>query len=136
MDVFLIKDSVIENCISADSTERAQQFYPDYTCIERTELLSQFGIGDLYNAGVFTKSPPKPPILYPISRLTFLRRFTAQQRIAIRAQEDAVIKDALQMLDLAEEVKLDDQDTVFFVNYLVTQNLITEEDSLRILGVV
>ena len=136
MDVFLIKDGVIENCISADSTERAQQFYPDYTCIERTEELNQFGIGDLYNAGVFTKSPPKPPVLYPISRLDFLRRFTAQQRISIRETDDPIIKDALQMLDLAEQIELDDQDTVFFVNYLVTQNLITEEDSLRILGVV
>lgn len=136
MNVFLIKDGVIENCILADSTERAQQFYPDYTCIEQTEFLNQFGIGDFYDADVFIKSPPKPPILYPISRLDFLRRFTAQQRIDIRSNDDPIIKDALQMLDLAEQIELDDQDTVFFVNYLVTQNLITEEDSLRILGVV
>lgn len=57
MDVFLIKDGVVENCICADSVARAQQFYPEYVCIERTPELSQFGPGDLYDGTNFSHPP-------------------------------------------------------------------------------
>ena len=135
MDVFLIINGVIENCICADSVARAQQFYPDHTCIERTPELSQFGPGDLYDGANFSKVPVVilPP--GPVSRLEFLRRFSAQQRIAIRAANDPVIVDGLQLLDLAEDVNLQDPDTVYFVNYCATQGYITQTDADRILGV-
>ena len=136
MDVFLIKDGVVENCICADSVARALLFYPDYTCIERTPELSQFGITDLYDGTNFSKAPVivLPP--GPLSRLEFLRSFTAQQRIAIRAANDPVIIDALQLLDLAEDVNLQDPDVVYFVNYCATQEYITTADANRILGVI
>jgi hypothetical protein len=135
MDVFLIKDGIVENCICADSVARAQQFYPDHTCIERTPELSQFGPGDLFDGVDFSKAPVVilPP--GPVSRLEFLRRFSAQQRIAIRAANDPVIVDGLQLLDLAEDVNLQDPDTVYFVNYCATQGYITQADADRILGV-
>ena len=135
MDVFLIKDGVVENCICADSVARAQQFYPDYICIERTGDLTQFGPGDLYDGVDFSKAPVVilPP--GPVSRLEFLRRFTAQQRIAIRAANDPVIVDGLQLLDLAEDVNLQDPDTVYFVNHCASQGYITQADADRILGV-
>lgn len=57
MDVFLIANGVAENCICADSVERAQQFYPDHICIERTPELAQFGPGDLYD-GINFSHPP------------------------------------------------------------------------------
>jgi len=136
MDVFLIKDGIVENCICADSVARAQQFYPDHTCIERTPELSQFGPGDLYDGTDFSKAPVVilPP--GPVTRLEFLRRFTAQQRIAIRAANDPVIVDGLQLLDLAEDVNLQDPDTVYFVNYCADQGYISTADANRILGVV
>lgn len=135
MDVFLIKDGVIENCICADSVERALLFYPDHTCIERTSELSQFGPRDLYDGTDFSKAPVivLPP--GPVTRLEFLRSFTAQQRIAIRAANDPVIVDALQLLDLADDVNLQDPDVVYFVNYIATNGFITTEDANRILGV-
>jgi hypothetical protein len=135
MDVFLIINGVIENCICADSVERAQQFYPDHICIERTPELSQFGPGDLYDGANFSKAPVVilPP--GPVTRLEFLRRFTAQQRIAIRAANDPVIVDGLQLLDLAEDVNLQDPDTVYFVNHCANQGYITPADADRILGV-
>ena len=135
MDVFLIKDGIVENCICADSVARAQQFYPDYICIERTPELAQYGPGDLFDGTNFSKAPVvvRPP--GPVSRLEFLRRFTAQQRIAIRAANDPVIVDGLQLLDLAEDVNLQDPDTVYFVNYCADQGYITQADADRILGV-
>ena len=135
MDVFLIKNGVIENCICADSTERAQQFYPDHICIERTVELSQYGPSDLYDGTDFSKAPVVILPLGPVSRLEFLRSFTAQQRISIRAANDPIIVDALQLLDLAEDVNLQDPDVVYFVNYCATQEYITTADANRILGV-
>ena len=135
MDVFLIKDGIIENRICADSVARAQQFYPDYICIERTGNLTQFGPGDLYDGVDFSKAPVVVLPPGPVSRLEFLRRFTAQQRIAIRAANDPVIVDGLQLLDLAEDVNLQDPDTVYFVNHCASQGYITQADADRILGV-
>ena len=136
MDVILIKAGVIENVICADYVERALVFYPDYTCIERTSELSQFGSGDLYDGTDFSKAPVIVLPTNSLSRLDFLRSFTAQQRIAIRAANDPIIVDAMDLLNLAETVELDDPDTVYFVNYLATQGFITIEDANRILGAV
>jgi hypothetical protein len=135
MDVFLIKDGIVENCICADSTERALEFYPDYICIERVGELTQFGPGDLYDGNNFSKAPVVVVPPGPVSRLDFLRSFTAQQRISIRAANDPVIVDALQLLDLAEDVNLQDPDVVYFVNYCATQEYITQAAANRILGV-
>ena len=133
--MFLITGGVVENCICADSVARAQQFYPDHICIERAGDLMQYGPGDLYDGVNFSKAPVVilPP--GPVSRLEFLRSFTAQQRIAIRAANDPVIVDALQLLDLAEDVNLQDPDVVYFVNYCASQGYITQADADRILGV-
>lgn len=134
MDVLLIKNGVVENCICADSVARAQQFFPDHLCIERTEALRKWGPGDLYDGAAFSKAPRLvQPV--PLTRLEFLRRFTPQQRISIRASNDPVIQDGMGLLDLAQEVRVDDTDTVYFVNYLAQQNLITQADADRILGV-
>lgn len=54
MDVFLILDGKVVNCICADSVARAQQFYPNYICIERTEALREWGVGDLYDGTNFS----------------------------------------------------------------------------------
>ena len=51
MDVLLILDGKVENCICADSVERAQQFYPQHICIERTEALREAVAADpIYGA--------------------------------------------------------------------------------------
>ena len=136
MDVFLIKAGVVENVICADSVERALLFYPDHTCIERTAELNQFGPSDLYDGTTFSKASVVVMPPGPVTRLEFLRSFTAQQRIAIRAANDPVIVDALQLLDLADDVNLQDPDVVYFVNYCAAQGYITIADASRILGVL
>jgi hypothetical protein len=135
MDVFLILNGVVDNCICADSVARAQQFYPHHVCIERTPELSQYGPGDLFDGVDFSKAPVVIVPPGPVSRLAFLRSFTAQQRISIRAANDPVIVDALQLLDLAEDVNLQDPDVVYFVTYCAQQAYITQADADRILGV-
>jgi len=134
MDVFLIKDGKVENCICADSVERAQRFYPDHICIERTDALRGYGPGDLYDGQNFSKAP-YVHVIVPVSRLEFLRRFTPEQRIAIRASTDPVIIDAHELLDIATEIAADDPDTIRYVRYLQQQGFISAADADRILEV-
>ncbi len=134
MDVFLIKDGKVQKCICADSVERAQQFFPDYLCIERTEEYRAFGPGDFYDGTSFSKAP-YVPVIQPVTRLEFLRRFTPEQRIAIRASTDPVIIDGRELLDLAQEVRADDPDTIRYVRYLEQQGFITAADANRFLEV-
>lgn len=56
MDVLLISNGVVVNCICSDSVSRAQTFYPDHLCIERTEDLRGWGPGDLYDGVNFSHS--------------------------------------------------------------------------------
>jgi hypothetical protein len=134
MDVLLIKDGKVENCICADSVSRAQQFYPDHICIERTDALRGFGPGDLYDGTNFSKAP-YVRVIVPVTRLEFLRRFTPEQRIAIRASTDPMVIDGRELLDMASDVSADDPDTILYVRYLQQQGFISAEDADRILEV-
>jgi len=134
MDVLLVKDGKVDNCICADSVARAQQFYPDHICIERTDDLRGFGPGDLYDGTNFSKAP-YVRVIVPVTRLEFLRRFTPEQRIAIRASTDPIIIDGRELLDMASDVSADDPDTIMYVRYLQQQGFISAEDADRILEV-
>lgn len=46
MDVFLIRDGVIENVAVFDSLEHAQQLCPEHTVVERVEENRHLNIGD------------------------------------------------------------------------------------------
>lgn len=81
MDVLLIKDGRVENCISADSVDRALTFHPDYICMAR---VGNEGPGYTYDGTTFT--PPPPPVIVPdlrITQLAFMTRFTDSEAIAI-----------------------------------------------------
>lgn len=139
MDVILIAATgVVDNVICADSTERAAQFYPDHTCIERTEALAAVGPGHTYDAvaDAFT-APPEPapaPLSWPA--LEFLRRIPAGARIAMRAAAkiDPVMEDGLGLLDRADTVHADDPDLVRLLGYCVAQGHITAQERDTILG--
>lgn len=77
--------------------------------------------GDSYIDGEWVYAP-RPAV--PLTQLQFLRRFTAQERIAIRSSTDPVIIDFLHLLDLAQEVLTDDPDTVAAIGYLEQQGYI------------
>ncbi|MBP8282825.1 MAG: hypothetical protein KAX46_02760 [Chromatiaceae bacterium] len=70
----------------------------------------------------------------PLTQLAFLRRFTAAERIAIRASTDAVVQDFLHLLGLAQDVRVDDADTVAGVNYLEQEALLATGRAAVILG--
>lgn len=69
---------------------------------------------------------PTPVVHTPLTKLQFLRRFTQDERIAIReaAKLNAVMEDYLRMLDLAEDVFLDDPDTINAVTMMEQVGLI------------
>ena len=72
-------------------------------------------------------APPAPaPVPQVWTRLEYLRRFTAAERITIRAAaaQSPVLADYLQLLDLAEEVRSDDPDTIAAVQMLEAATLI------------
>lgn len=62
----------------------------------------------------------------PLTQLAFLRRFTAEERIACRASSDPVVQDFLHLLGLAQEIRLDDADTIAGVGYLESLGLLAE----------
>lgn len=68
-----------------------------------------------------------------LSKLSFLTRFTVQERVAIRSSTDPIVVDFLRMLDVAENIVLTDTNTVQGINYLVYVNLLTADRATAIL---
>ena len=113
----IIESGVVANVIVADE-------WPDG--INITDIKPRPGIGWSYDGEAFTPPPmpdPEPVLPQPLTKLEFLRRFTAEERIAARTAGavDPVIADGQELLALAEFVSLDDPDTVAYVQYLEQQ---------------
>lgn len=83
-----------------------------------------------YPFAQFSHVLKKPDLVAPVQRvitkLEYLRRFTTTERVAIRAAAAAnpVLDDYLKLMELAQEINLDDQDTVSAVNMLEQAGLI------------
>lgn len=75
-------------------------------------------------------APPKPTI---ITRLAFLQRLTAQERIAIRASTDTTVSDWVHILDATAVVDLAHQTTKDGINYLVSVGLLTSARGAQVL---
>ena len=71
-----------------------------------------------------------------LSKLEYLRRFTAQERIAIRtvAKTDPVLEDFMVLMDLATEINLDDPDTVSGLHMLEAAGLLDQGRAAEILS--
>jgi hypothetical protein len=61
-----------------------------------------------------------------LTKLEFLRRFYAQERIAIRAMSatDPIIFDAMELLNMAEFIDVNDIDTQMLIGYMVQVGLL------------
>ncbi len=80
-------------------------------------------------------SEPETPVTpQPLTQLAFLRRFTAQERIAIRSSTDPIIQDFLQLVSLAQDILVTDPDTQMGVGYLAQQGFIAPERVAEILA--
>ena len=71
-----------------------------------------------------------------LTKLEYLRRFTQAERIAIRAAAKAVaeLDDYLELLALAQDVRLDDPDIVAALNMLESGGLIGDGRAQEILN--
>lgn len=76
------------------------------------------------------------PGLRTITKLQYLRRFTNGERIGIRAAAKAepILEDYLALLELAEEINLDDPDTVAALQMLEAGGLIASGRAAEILA--
>jgi hypothetical protein len=70
----------------------------------------------------------------PMTPLAFLRRFTAEERITIRASTDPLIVDFIALVNLAQDILLDDPDTMRGVGYLEQQGLLAAGRTAEILA--
>ena len=66
------------------------------------------------------------PVPRTITKLEYLRRFTTDERVAIRAAASAnpVLDDYVKLMELAQEINLDDPDTIAAVQMLEQSGLI------------
>jgi hypothetical protein len=69
----------------------------------------------------------------PLSPLTFARRLTREERLAVRGSDDPVVVDFLWLLDRATEVRLDDAETRAGVQYLEQIGLLAAGRAAEIL---
>lgn len=71
-----------------------------------------------------------------MTKLEYLRRFTVDERVAIRAAaaQNAVLADYLALMELAQEINLDDPDTVAAVQMLEQAGLIAAGRAAEVLA--
>ena len=76
-----------------------------------------------------------PPVQEGILKIDFMRRFTPEERVAIRtaAQTDQVLVDIEELLRAAQKVRLNHPDTIYGINYLVSVGLLTQARADEIL---
>lgn len=76
------------------------------------------------------------PVPRTITKLEYLRRFTTAERVAIRAAAAAnpVLEDYLKLMELAQEINLDDPDTVAAVQMLEQAGLIAPGRAVEVLA--
>lgn len=87
--------------------------------------------GDAYVDGQFIKAPRPSVQLAP---LDFMRRFTQQERIAIRNLNDPIIEDFMALLNTTPSVHLDDPDTVAAIGYLEQLGILSAGRAAEILA--
>ena len=102
--------------------------------VELGETWNRNGLTWDANRQTFVAAPSSPPA--SLSPLDFLRRFTVQERVAIRAAAatDPIIADFLDLLNRATEVHIDSPDTVAGVNYLVSIGLLSAARATEVLA--
>ena len=76
------------------------------------------------------------PVPRTITKLEYLRRFTTDERVAIRAAASAnpVLDDYLKLMELAQEINLDDPDTIAAVQMLEQSGLIAAGRAVEVLA--
>jgi len=94
-------------------------------------------IGDDYINGAFVAQAPvyiEPIIIKTLSPIAFKLRFTPQERVAIYASTDVIVRDFISILDdpRLQSIDLSLQSTIDTVNYLISIGLVgsTRKDEI------
>lgn len=71
-------------------------------------------------------APVAEPVNHTLTKLEYLRRFTVEERVAIRAaaEQNQVLADYLQLMELAQDINTGDPDTIAAVTMLEQAGLI------------
>ena len=107
---------LVENRLTGEVAYAYNADVPDHTAI--------------YPFDTFNHISQKPVVQQPaeriLTKLEYLRHFSAEERITIRtaAKTNAVLEDYLSMLELAEEIDTNDPDTIAAVQMLEQVGLI------------
>ena len=135
MNVFLLnKSGLVVNNILADSVSKVQSLYPQYTAMQE---VAGYGIGWTYTSSTNTWTEPAfPPVNTVMSKVDFLNLFGLSTLASIQAASatDYVISAAMTMLNATPTVDVSNVDTIYFINYLASKNLITSAQQTMILG--
>ena len=73
-------------------------------------------------------------VITKISKLDFMSRFTSTERIAVQNSNDPILKDALNLLQMAEFIDLTDQRTMTLVGYMAMTGIIDNSRVTEVLS--
>ena len=92
----------------------------------RAQEVNGFGLVDYQHTEWTPDAQPVAPTSHTLTKLEYLRRFTVDERVAIRAAaaQNAVLADYLQLMELAQDINTGDPDTVAAVTMLEQAGLI------------
>jgi hypothetical protein len=124
--------NIVENTVVWDGSGN---LFPDYTCVALQEN-EKCEIGQLYAKEDLPRFSGNPVLPKTYTAYEFLKRFTAQERSAIRtmSQTDDVVSDFLMFAEFAQEIRTDDDVTVQGMNYLVFVGVMSEQRKDEILS--
>ncbi|MEK7765005.1 MAG: hypothetical protein AAB368_02095 [bacterium] len=69
-----------------------------------------------------------------VTKLDFLSRFTTSERITIQSSTDPIVKDAFNLLMVAEAIDITDQRTQMLVGYLAMTGIIANTRVVEVLA--
>ena len=124
--------NIVENTVVWDGSGN---LFSDYTCVALQEN-EKCEIGQLYVEEDLPRFSGNPVLPKTYTAYEFLKRFTAQERSAIRtvSQTDDVVSDFLMFAEFAQEIRTDDDVTVQGMNYLVFVGVMSEQRKDEILS--
>ena len=111
--------------------------YPDNKSLfSNIEIQENNIIADYSGTKTFTKyvEPPKPEEAI-ITKYAFRKRFTLNEKVALKTSTDPVIQVMQDDIDAAQEIDLNDLDLIAGLEYCVTQGILTEERKEEILSI-
>ena len=106
-----------------------------YSAAQAQEV-NGFDLVDYEHTEWLPDAPVTAPANRTLTKLEYLRRFTVDERVAIRAAaaQNPVLADYLQLMELAQEINTADADTISAVTMLEQSGLIAAGRAQEILN--